>query len=96
MSWDDDYDGEYANGADGSCGQCGDETDEPWHLLCRSCFAIEQGWKPRRAEQPDPGTAEEVTVVGIAELHGRLRTLEQRVAQLESLTRGLFERKRAA
>jgi hypothetical protein len=43
MGWDDE-DYEYANGADGSCQECGEDTDEPWHLLCRRCYAKEQGW----------------------------------------------------
>ena len=52
MSFDDD--GTYANGADGSCQRCGEPTDEPWHLLCRNCFAEERGWT--RPARPKPGT----------------------------------------
>ena len=38
MSDYDNYDGEFSNGADGACVSCGDDTEEPWHLYCSSCF----------------------------------------------------------
>jgi hypothetical protein len=46
MSWA--YDGEYANGADGSCVECGAATDEPYHLYCASCYRVEMGWDDER------------------------------------------------
>src|SRR5262245_23087059 len=52
MGWDD-YDGEYANGADGTCQECGADTDEEWHAYCSACYAAQQGWRPRLDEDDD-------------------------------------------
>ena len=49
----DQYDGGYANGADGSCHNCGADTEEEHHALCTDCWREEQGYGPRRST-PSP------------------------------------------
>lgn len=86
---------EYSNGADGSCQECGEATEEEWHLLCRHCYAEENGWDAERpAWRPDPVALaqqhedrERVTLLQAAELlasHQRsIEELHERVAVLE-------------
>jgi len=50
------WDGTFANGADGTCQNCGADTDEPHHLYCGPCYRIEQGWD----EPPDEKLEEDL------------------------------------
>ena len=78
---------DYANGADGSCQSCGADTDEEWHLLCRDCYADEQGWT-RPASDPPPSQPEAELPPSVIVILARLRTeLDDLVASVERLER---------
>jgi hypothetical protein len=63
----------------GACNECGEPVEEEWHAYCSSCFAEQQGWRPRRGDEERPASLR----LELERLRAAVEQLRARLARLE-------------